>query len=61
MKRILVGLSFGLTLLAQDREPVDLTLIGRIKTETFENSRVMDTMGYLTEVYGARLPASPGW
>jgi hypothetical protein len=61
MKRILIGFAFGLTLLAQDREPVDLTLIGRIKTEAFENSRVMDTMTYLTDVYGPRLTASPGW
>ncbi len=59
MNRILLGLVFGLTVLAQ--EQVDLSMVGRIKTEAFEKSRVMDTMGYLTDVYGPRLTASPGW
>ena len=34
-------------------------MVGRIKTEAFDNSRVMDTLGYLTDVYGPRLTASP--
>ncbi|MBV9744504.1 MAG: M20/M25/M40 family metallo-hydrolase [Acidobacteriia bacterium] len=37
----------------------DLTIVSRIKTEAFENSRVMDTMAYLTDAYGPRLTASP--
>ena len=62
MKRILLGFAFGATLLAQNAgEPNDLALVGRIKTEAFEKSRVMDTMGYLTDVYGPRLTASPGF
>src|SRR5215471_4338472 len=48
-------------LLAQDREPNDLAVIGRIKTEAFEHSRVMDTLGYLTDINGPRLTASPGF
>lgn len=61
MKRILLGLTVGVVLFAQDREPNDLAVIGRIKTEAFEKSRLMDTMGYLTDVYGPRLTASPGF
>jgi carboxypeptidase Q len=37
----------------------DLTLVSRIKLEAFEHSQVMDTLGYLTDVYGPRLTASP--
>jgi carboxypeptidase Q len=37
----------------------DLAIVGRIKTEAFDNSRVMETLGYLTDVYGPRLSASP--
>jgi hypothetical protein len=38
---------------------VDLTVVSRIKTEAFDNSQVMNTLGYLTDVYGPRLTASP--
>ncbi len=45
---------------AQDRgDRPDLGVIGRIKTEAFDNSRVMETLEYLTDVYGPRLTASP--
>jgi carboxypeptidase Q len=37
----------------------DLTLVSRIKLEAFDHSQVMDTLGYLTDVYGPRLTASP--
>ena len=33
--------------------------MSRIKLEAFEHSQVMDTIGYLTDVYGPRLTASP--
>jgi hypothetical protein len=39
----------------------DLAVVGRIKTEAFENSQVMDTLQYLTDQYGPRLTASPEW
>lgn len=45
---------------AQERDGrPDLTLVSRIKLEAFDHSQVMDTMGYLTDVYGPRLTASP--
>lgn len=37
----------------------DLNAIGMIKEEGFQNSQVMDTMSYLTDVYGPRLTNSP--
>jgi hypothetical protein len=50
-----------LALLAQEprADRADLTLVSRIKQEAFERSQVMDTLGYLTDVYGPRLSASP--
>jgi carboxypeptidase Q len=58
MKRYwLLGVLLLLPLRSQDRS--DLAVVGRIKTEAFDNSRVMDTLGYLTDVYGPRLTASP--
>lgn len=47
----------GPVLAQNDR--TDLTLVSRIKVEAFDNSKVMDTLSYLTDVYGPRLTASP--
>jgi hypothetical protein len=62
MRKTVIALFLGSSfLLAQDREPNDLSVISRIKTEAFEHSRVMDTLGYLTDINGPRLTASPGF
>ena len=42
-------------------EPVDLAIVHRIKTEAFENSKVMDHVFYLTDVHGPRVTNSPGY
>jgi len=42
-------------------EKVDLAVVQRIKTEAFQNSKVMDHLFWLTDVYGPRLTGSPGW
>ncbi len=42
-------------------EPVDLSVIMKIKLEGFENSQVMETLSYLTDVYGPRLTNSPNY
>ena len=44
-------------LLAQ--EPVDLSIVNRIRTEAFDNSKVMDHLAYMTDMYGPRLTGSP--
>src|SRR5581483_2293116 len=48
-----------LLLLAEEK--VDLAVVNRIKSEAFNNSKVMDTMFYLTDVYGPRLTGSPNY
>src|ERR1700726_4568781 len=46
---------------AYSQEPVDLSVVQRIKAEAFENSKVMDHEFYLADVYGPRLTNSPGY
>src|SRR6267142_4336642 len=41
------------------QEKVDLDAIYKIKDEGLNRSQVMDTLSYLTDVYGARLTGSP--
>src|SRR5581483_5266734 len=50
---------FALSAFAE--EPLDLSVIHRIKAEAFENSKVMDHIFYLTDVNGPRLTGSPGF
>ncbi len=52
-------LALPLTSLAEDK--VDLSVVNRIRTEAFTNSKVMDTMFYLTDVLGPRLTNSPNF
>src|SRR4051794_11973417 len=53
-------LGVGLILQAVEPEKVDLGVLHRIKSEAFaRNSKVMDTLFYLTDVYGPRLTGSP--
>jgi carboxypeptidase Q len=64
MRRWLVGIGLAFTLVlllgAVEPEKVDLGVLHRIKMEAFgQNSRVMDTVFYLTDVYGPRLTGSP--
>lgn len=60
IRTLLFGAAAIALLSAQDRgDRPDLSVVGRIKTEAFDNSQVMDTLGYLTDVYGPRLTASP--
>lgn len=40
---------------------MDLSVVNRIRTEAFSNSKVMDTMFYLTDVHGPRLTNSPNY
>jgi carboxypeptidase Q len=54
-------LTLSLTVSGQERVPerVDLGVIHQIKTEAFQNPKVMDTAFQLTDVYGPRLTNSP--
>lgn len=48
---------FSFTSYAQEK--VDLQVVQRIRAEGFENSKVMEFMEYLSDVYGPRLAESP--
>jgi len=44
---------------AQAQEPVDWEMVARIREEGFQRSQVMDMVGYMADVLGPRLTASP--
>ncbi|RAU82305.1 M28 family metallopeptidase [Pontibacter arcticus] len=52
-------LQVGYTAQAQ-QEPVNLDIVNKIKKEGLENSKVMETAFYLTDVNGSRLSGSTG-
>jgi hypothetical protein len=54
-----VALAMGGNAVAQQREPVDLDMVGKIRQQAFHKSQVMDTFSYLTERIGPRLTNSP--
>ena len=59
---IVTSAALGACLSAQVGSPekIDLSIVQRIRHEAFgQNSRVMDTAFYLTDVYGPRLTGSP--
>ncbi|QCR24704.1 M20/M25/M40 family metallo-hydrolase [Pontibacter sp. SGAir0037] len=56
---LLLLLQFALATQAQ-QETVDMEVVNRIKKEGFENSKVMETAFYLTDVNGSRLSGSSG-
>ncbi|HEY7543278.1 MAG TPA: M20/M25/M40 family metallo-hydrolase [Blastocatellia bacterium] len=56
---ILLLFIFVFSPLARAEERVDEQIIARIKTEGFQNSQAMETLFYLTDVYGPRLTNSP--
>ncbi len=56
-----MGAVVAVPLLLLAEEKVDLSAVNRIKAEAFSDSKVMDTMFYLTDVYGPRLTNSPNY
>ena len=54
-----VALAMGGNAMAQQRETVDLDMVGKIRQQAFHQSQVMDTFSYLTERIGPRLTNSP--
>ena len=56
----LLFIFLALPIIAQlPQERVDLDAIYKIKDEGLNRSQVMNTLGYLTDVYGGRLTGSP--
>ncbi len=52
-----LALAVSAPLLAQEK--VDETIVAQIKAEAFQRSEVMDTLSWLSDVYGPRLTGSP--
>lgn len=59
--QLVVGLLGAAAVCVAGSENVDLSVVNRIKTEALSDSKVMDTMFYLTDVYGPRLTNSPNY
>ncbi len=60
MIALFASLSLAIPIVAQmPQEKVDLDAIYKIKDEGLNHSQVMDTLSYLTDVYGGRLTGSP--
>ncbi len=59
MKKLLMLSLAPFVLCAQEK--VDLAVVQRIKQEAFQNSKVMDHLFWLSDVYGPRLTGSPGF
>jgi hypothetical protein len=62
MKKISTGfllLVFIFVHTAFAQNAVDEQVLARIKAEGFQNSKIMETLGYVTDVFGARLTNSP--
>ena len=59
--RLFIFMALLAALVASAEEQVDLFAINRIKSEAFADSKVMNTMFYLTDVYGPRLTNSPNF
>ena len=43
------------------QEKIDFNVVARIKEEAYQHSKVMETLSYLTDVYGPRLSGSPAY
>jgi hypothetical protein len=56
---IFIFMALAATQFAAAQEPVNLQAVSRIKTEGLENSQVMETLFWLTDVHGPRLTGSP--
>ena len=46
---------------AAAQEKIDTAMVARIRAEGLQRSQVMETLGWLTDVYGPRLTGSPGF
>ena len=49
------------SLSAVAEEPLDLSVVNRIKEEAFQHSQAYDILSYISDVYGPRLSGSPAY
>ncbi len=60
-KLTILFLLVGLNLMVFAQEKINADMLGKIRKEGFENSKVMDIAFHLTDVSGPRLTNSPGY
>jgi carboxypeptidase Q len=56
---LVVSIALGIVAPVSAQEPVDQRMIAAIKAEGFQNSQVMETLSFITDVHGPRLSGSP--
>ena len=63
MRRLLslAALTASFAITGHSQGDKDLTVLHQIKTEAFDNSKVMDELANISDLYGSRLTASPEW
>jgi carboxypeptidase Q len=61
MKKLIIILwyVFQAIVSTQAQEQIDQEIVARIKKEGFQNSHLMETISYLTDIYGPRLLGTP--
>lgn len=58
---LLIGICLCFSSVIAQEEKLDFDMLSKIRKEGIENSKVMETALYLTDVSGPRLTASPGY
>jgi hypothetical protein len=61
LRNRVLAATLALPVLVAGQERVDDRVLAAIKTEGFQRSQVMETLGWLTDVHGPRLTNSPGY
>ena len=56
---LVLGLVMVVSASTSGQEAVNETVVAQIKAEAFQRSAVMDTLSWLSDVYGPRLTGSP--
>ena len=56
---LLVATTAASTFAQSATEPIDLKILHQIKSEAFQRSHAMETLFYISDVYGPRITSSP--
>lgn len=60
-RTVVALLAAGLVTGLAAQEPVDVDVVARIKEQAFQHSQALDTLSYLSDVYGPRLTGTPAY
>ncbi|OVE79619.1 hypothetical protein BVY01_01990 [bacterium I07] len=59
--KISIVCSLILSQIVASQEIIDEEVVARIKMEAFQNSKIMETLSYITDVYSPRIPGTPNY